>query len=88
MSNWTGGDIVVYKEHYFFTHPECLRTNGGDGEYPAKSDGGCLCAKDAGYVDRCRAGEGFFDCRDCWNGRFEGNLQSVIPENLDVLRDI
>ena len=60
---------MVYREHYFMIHPDCPRADGGDGEYPLGDDGHCLCAKDAGYVDECYSGEGFFDCRDCWNGK-------------------
>lgn len=64
---------MVLREHYFLTHPDSLRINGGDGEYPSKNDGSCLCAKDVGYVDHCDSGEGFFDCRDCWNKQYQPN---------------
>lgn len=61
----------TYRDHYFFVYPDCQKIDGGDGYYPANKNGSCLCAKEAGYVDRCFAGEGFFDCRDCWNGRIK-----------------
>lgn len=64
---------MVFREHYFITHPGSLRIDGGDGEYPSKNDGSCLCVMDAGYIDHCNAGEGFFDCRDCWNKQYQPN---------------
>lgn len=56
------------KELYFRMNPDCEKLEESYGDYPkAPNNGRCLCAKDVGYVDKCFAGEGMFDCRDCWN---------------------
>ena len=57
-------------ELYFNMYPDCKRL---DDDYPAAPDGNCLCAKEVGYADKCFAGEGFFDCRDCWDTTVDDN---------------
>lgn len=71
------GERISRVEHYFLSHPECERLLDIDREYPKAPNGKCLCAKDAGYVDECYAGEGFFDCRDCWDTL----IQEFIPQS-------
>ena len=58
-------------KHYFLTHPDCDKLVESYGSYPATPDGKCLCAMEAGYTNECNAGEGFFDCRDCWSTTYE-----------------
>lgn len=58
---------VSRAKHYFLTHPDCDKLVESYGSYPATPDGKCLCAKKVGYADKCFAGEGFYDCRDCWS---------------------
>ena len=62
---------MTLREHYFSVHSEYFASDGGDGLYPMTSDGYCLCTKKAGYnVEECNIGEGFYDCRDCWNREY------------------
>lgn len=70
------GDFMCNKDHYFTTHPNCKKVYDGIVAYPADEDGSVLCAKDLGYVKECYAGEGFFDCRDCWDMPFDERIAS------------
>lgn len=69
-------------EYFFTNHPDakCITDDGVS--YPAAHDGCILCAKDAGVVDVCAAGEGFFDCRDCWCGKYKS-----VKSGIDVTKE-
>lgn len=57
---------MTLKDYYFMLNPNSPTICDSVAAYPAGPDGGILCAKEAGYIDICYAGEGFLDCRDCW----------------------
>lgn len=74
------GKRISRAKHYFLTHPDCDKLIESYGSYPATPDGKCLCAKTVGYTDKCYAGEGFFDCRDCWSTTYEDMTGYFSPE--------
>lgn len=79
---------ISRKEHYFLTHPDCEKLVESYGSYPAAPDGKCLCAKTVGYADRCYAGEGFFDCRDCWSTTYEDMTGYLSPEEQEEYEQV
>lgn len=76
---------ISRKKHFFLTHPDCDKRVESYGSYPATPDGKCLCAKDVGYTNRCNAGEGFFDCRDCWDTMIDASQDNDIETLKDTV---